>query len=1141
MSEGRFALLVATGRYDNSALRRLRSPAQDADSLAKVLKDRQIGDFAVRKVSDQPNGAVSRAIESFFRDRSTRDLLLLHISCHGIKNDDGELYFAARDTDPELLDSTAVSAAFLRTQMQRCRARSIVVLLDCCYSGAFLPGLKGDTTVQVTERLAGTGRAVLTATNRFEYAWEGNHLNKLEPESSWFTRAVIEGLRTGQADRDGDGFVSVDELYAYVYERMHDSRVKQRPQRWSELEYQVLIARSAAHAEARPWPSAPETARRPTPTVRTRDRRVDPRPPLPASVARAEPFGPVPQATVPGQPLRAAPSPAEPLVWGRVPRRNRRFTGRESLLGELRQLLADAGPDGAMVTLRGMVGVGKTQLALEYVYRFRTEYDVVWWVSAETRGACRQALAELAPALGLTTGAELGDRLRTVRDSLGLGSPSARWLLVLDGANEPADIADLVPAGVGHVLITSRNPGWDEHGSTLPLDVPLYGRRESIAFVHSRAPRLTESEADRLAEMCEDLPLLLDQTAGWLDDFNISLDEYSTYVRDGFDTNTVKLSADYPFPFRSVCLYLLNHLNDTAPSALALLRLFTFFAPGFVPIQLVKSVPRESLPQRLEVPLGDPLQWHLAVKKIRRYSLVSVAADTVADSGDSLYLHRTVHQVVRAEVPELERPLLRTAVHRGLAAADPREPSDSRTWPEYARILPHLQSADACTSDDPDVQRLILNCLRYLRSSGDYRVGVSLAEQVLQAWRPLLGGEHRQVWILICHYADLLRAAGDHSRTEALDRAAVDGLAAQLGTEEPQYLHAALGLAADLRNLARYTESLELSETVMTTCLRVLGDEDSLSLSARSSVGFGLALLGRYNEALEVGQWTLAAHRRLMGDEHPSTLLSELSFATDLRLLGRYRESKEIQEMNVRQHHLVMGTDHPQSLWAQHNLALCHVRNGDHDQASQIFSELPKRARRILGDAHPHTLAFASGQSCFSREYGDIEQAGRLSGSVVAGYEAVHADGHPYIAGCRANHALILSRLGDREQARALVEQALRDMSVAVGENHPWTLGCAINASALRGLVGELESAAELSKDTVDRAARALGTLHPLTLSARVAQAADQRALRDSEQARKLEDEALRGLAQSLGSQHALTLAARRRERLFWDFEPLPS
>jgi len=267
VSAGRYALLVATGHYDDRELRRLRSPARDAEGLAEVLRDPDIGGFTVTPVVDRPHHEVARAIEHFFLDRGRDDLLLLHISSHGVKNDDGELYFAASDTDRRLLASTAVSAEFLRTRMLRCRARSVVLLLDCCYSGAFLPGAKGETTVHLKDELSGHGIAVLTATNRTEYAWEGERLDELDPEPSRFTGAVIKGLRSGEADRNGDGLISTQDLYEYVYDELRAAGVRQRPQLWAQVERRLVIARSVRAPRQHPLPGIPAQQESPAPSV----------------------------------------------------------------------------------------------------------------------------------------------------------------------------------------------------------------------------------------------------------------------------------------------------------------------------------------------------------------------------------------------------------------------------------------------------------------------------------------------------------------------------------------------------------------------------------------------------------------------------------------------------------------------------------------------------------------------------------------------------------------------------------------------------------------------------------------------------------------------------------------------------------
>ncbi|MGW1127763.1 FxSxx-COOH system tetratricopeptide repeat protein [Streptomyces sp. NPDC002526] len=830
-----------------------------------------------------------------------------------------------------------------------------------------------------------------------------------------------------------------------------------------------------------------------------------------------------------------------PQVWGGVPRRNIRFTGREQLLTDAYRALQESGPGAGVVTLHGMSGVGKTQLAAEYVYRFGSEYDVVWWVQADRRALYRQKLAELAPELGLSTGPEYGERLRAVRDSLRRGEPHSHWLLILDGADEPDQIWDLVPTGPGHVLITSRNPEWSEHNSNL-VEVPVYRRDESVAFIRRRAPRLTPAEADQLADALEDLPLLLDQTAGWLNDSDLSVEEYIELLEGGIDQDVVKVSADFPLAFQTAWSILLNKLRDTVPESVDLLRLCSFFAPGSIPVKLLKDMPPGDLPEQVSGLMNDPLLWNKAINQLRQYSVVRLESHEsgldAASAGESIYMHRMVHQIVGHDMSEENRQEFIDVVRRALAAADPGRPTDTRLWPAYAEITPHLKWADVLKSTDPAVQTLVLNCLRYMYLSGEYRSGIKLGERALAAWRELFGEDHPRIWELSYHYANLLRSVGDYAATEVIERAAVEHLRVERSTGDLEYLRAATGLAADLRGLGRYDEALEISSSVLAGYQELLGDQDSRTLSAQNNLAATLRLLGRYSEALALNGRTLEARRQFLRQRHAWTLYSEINYATDLRLLGRYNEAFSLQNQSAQTHRRVLGPDNPQTLRAEHNLALCHYRNGERAKAADLFTRVLERGERALGDSDPLTMMFATSQSFFAREHGDIDQARAISEKVVQGYVDMLGEEHPYVAGTRANHSLILRSVGERQQAYHLMEEALVDMERAVGERHPWTLGCAINASAIRNLVGDVEAAVALTDSVVTRATEVLGRTHPLTLSARIAHAADLRGIRDRQRAEKFETEALGDLEATLGAQHVHTVSARSRNRPYWDFEP---
>ncbi|MFC9430832.1 FxSxx-COOH system tetratricopeptide repeat protein [Streptomyces sp. NPDC056987] len=823
-----------------------------------------------------------------------------------------------------------------------------------------------------------------------------------------------------------------------------------------------------------------------------------------------------------------------PAVWGGVPRRNTRFTGRDTLLDDAYLALHE--PAGT-VTLCGMSGVGKTQLAAEYAHRFGAEYDVVWWVSAGDRVPCRQGLAELAPALGLSTGVEYGERLRAARDALRRGDPYSRWLLILDGADEPDRIADLVPTGPGHVLITSRNLEWGRHGGPL-LEVPVYDRDESVAFVRSRAPRLTHGEADRLAAALEDLPLLLDQTAGWLRDSDLSVGAYLDLLRDGVDQDVVRVSSDFPLAFQTGWSILLAGLRETLPESVDLLRLCTFFAPGAVPVHLVRNLPPEHLPPPLAALVSDPARWNGVIDKLRQYAVVRLVGQEPDGTAEgTLSLHRMVHQVVHLGMSGREHTELIEVARRTLTEAHPGDPARTAHWPQYAEITPHLKWADALKSTDPAMHTLVLDCLRYLYLSGEYGEGIDLGRRTLDTWRLLLGEAHPRIWDLSHHYANLLRAAGDYAGTEAIDRAAVDHLREARGAQDLEHLRASGGLAADLRGLARYEEAREISRWILASYREHLGPEDVRTLNAQNNLAVSLQLLGRYEESLELNRRTLEVRRRVLGPAHPSSLHSELNHAADLRLLGRYGEAQALQEQNFRRHREELGPDHPQTLHASHNLALCVYRSGPAG-AGPLFAQTLERCERVLGDGDPLTQMVATNCAWLARETGDPAAALIRHAEVEQRYTATLGPAHPFTVGVRGNRGLTLLALGKRGPGRVEIEHAYRGMRSAVGENHPWTLGCALNAAATRLLTEDTVGAVVLSEDTVAGALRTLGPRHPLTLVCQVGYAAGLRAAGRAEDAAGAERAALDGLSATLGPLHPTTVRARGRARTHWDFEP---
>src|SRR6266508_5803819 len=169
--------------HDDPALAQLRAPNHDADALARVLGAPSIGGFDVELLTDADERAIRRRIAAFFAGRDRDDLLLLHFSGHGVKDAHGRLYLAARDTELSTLSATAVPASFVNDQLAETHSRRVVLILDCCYSGAFARNTvaRAGNTVHLTEEFGGgAGRVVLTASSATEYAFEDGALTRDE-------------------------------------------------------------------------------------------------------------------------------------------------------------------------------------------------------------------------------------------------------------------------------------------------------------------------------------------------------------------------------------------------------------------------------------------------------------------------------------------------------------------------------------------------------------------------------------------------------------------------------------------------------------------------------------------------------------------------------------------------------------------------------------------------------------------------------------------------------------------------------------------------------------------------------------------------------------------------------------------------
>ncbi|MGI5336747.1 caspase, EACC1-associated type [Streptomyces sp. CA-181903] len=262
----RHALLVGVSTYDSETYADLPAVRADLHYMRAVLENTEIGMYNECALAAEPTRAeMLHAVETFLEARQPSETALLYFSGHGeYCEQDGQLYFLTRDTDPTDLPGTAVPAEFLERTLQSCRAASKVVLLDCCSSGSVVQGWTAKGPSGEPDRpapstlLRPTGVYFITASDALQAA------SAMAPPGSGlgtsrFTGEIVEGLRNGRI-KDG-GWITPDDLFDYLTAQMTRAGVPEE-QRPTKSTFRATRSLPFARSVARPvrLPALPHDA-----------------------------------------------------------------------------------------------------------------------------------------------------------------------------------------------------------------------------------------------------------------------------------------------------------------------------------------------------------------------------------------------------------------------------------------------------------------------------------------------------------------------------------------------------------------------------------------------------------------------------------------------------------------------------------------------------------------------------------------------------------------------------------------------------------------------------------------------------------------------------------------------------------------
>jgi tetratricopeptide (TPR) repeat protein len=675
-----------------------------------------------------------------------------------------------------------------------------------------------------------------------------------------------------------------------------------------------------------------------------------------------------------------------PHAWNVPFRRNPFITGRESVFTELHALL-HAGTTTALAqppAISGLGGIGKTQTAVEYAYRFRDDYQFVLWVQANAQETLLTGVVKLATQLNLPEQNEQEQQV-VVHAVLQWLETHRRWLLIFDNADDLAMLQDYLPQGnQGHILVTTRAQAMA--GLARKVELVTMGRNEGSVLLLRRAGLLAPgstlenaSAADRglardIVQELGGLPLALDQAGAYLEETGESLSNYlSLYQqqRAALLKRRGGLKSAHPDSVATTWSLALQQVEQDQPVAIEVMRLCAFLAPDAIPEELfVEGAPY--LGPVLEQVAADRNRLNEALAALLKYSLLR--RDTTTRT---LIIHRLVQAVILDEVAKKTQRQWAERIVRVVSQVFPFD--ESGPWPQSQRYLAQALACQALIKRwnlTLDEAIWVLNSAgTYLKNRGQYQEAEPLLREALARAETQSGIDHPDTSYVLNNLANLYYKRGKYEEAEPLYRRALAIYEKVLEPENPDTADTLNNLALLYSDQGKDEEAEPLYLRSLAIYEKVLGPEHPDTAQSLHNLAALYHEQGKNEVAEALYQRALAIREKMLGPEHPNTAQTIYNLAALYHEQEKYEEAEELYQRALAIDEQAYGQDHLEVATDLSSLASLYSDQGKYEQAEALYQRALAIRETNLGPEDPDTRALRENYTSLLEKMGHTNHA----------------------------------------------------------------------------------------------------------------------------------------------------------------------